>query len=232
MEVFDISSLLSLSVLKGSRQFAWLTLHSKLQLRSQLGSGGLTLSLWQTWFRGQVRIWSVFIIQSWSSPQIFWNFPPHFLVLWCHSVLWLFKIFCFSQSTWHRQGHLPWLKAVKNEKEDLPFSFLSFQRSAPPSPHLVFAWLFLLQCLRVVAFRIFWLEVILVKLWRSWIERHLPSVVVISCVLQSTMLPGINCTYNSCFLLCCNMAVWKKNAKDFGVKWRGTWIWLCHLLVI
>lgn len=81
-------------------------------------------------------------------------------------------------------------------------------------------------------------EVILVKLWKSWIERHLPSVVVIPCVLQSTMLPGINCTFNSCFLLCCNMVVRKKNAKDFGVKWRGIWILalppasyitLCHL---
>lgn len=209
-------------------------LHRKLQLRSQLGSWGLTLSLWQTWFRGQVRIWSVFIIQSWSSPQIFWNFPPRFLVLWCHSVLWLFKIFCFSRSAWHRQGHLSWLKAVKNEKEDSPYhSFLS--RGQPP---FGICWLFLLQCLRVVAFSIFWLEVILVKLWRNWIERYLPSVVVIPCVLQSTMLPGINCTYNSCFLLCWNMVVRKKNAKDFGVKWRGTWILalppasyitLCHL---
>lgn len=129
--MFDVSSILSLYILEDSRQFAWLTLHSKLQLTSQLGSWGLTLSLWHIWFRGQVRIWSMFIIQSWSSPQIFWNFPPHFLVLWCHSVLCLFQVFCFSQSTWHRQGHLPWLKAVKSEKEDSPHSFLSFQRSTP-----------------------------------------------------------------------------------------------------
>lgn len=128
--MFDISSILSLSVLKDSRQFAWLMLHSKLQLRSQLGSWGLTLSLWQTWFRGQVRIWSMFIIQSWSSPQIFWNFPPHFLVLWCHSVLWLFKIFCFSQSTWHRRASLL-TKSCKKWKGGFTLSFLSFQRSAP-----------------------------------------------------------------------------------------------------
>ena len=90
----------------------------------------------------------------------------------------------------------------------------------------------------IVSSTVFWPEVILVKLWKSWIERHLPSVVVIPCVLQSTMLPGINCTFNSCFLLCCNMVVRKKNAKDFGVKWRGIWILalppasyitLCHL---